>query len=334
MKRGVRELAKKTGYSVATISRVMNGSDTVKKDTREFILQAACEMNFIPNPAAKALATQRTHIIGAVIPTIDHSIFAKFIQSIEMTLIENGYTLVIATTDFDVNIEKIRSFQLINMGAEALIVSGMDHDEEMLSLATARGVPVLCTSVYKEDADLPTIGYDGYRLGRKAARHLAELGHENVAIIHGGLAENDRTQMRVDGVLSVFKDQIPKTIIETQLSVQGGASAAQQLFKMDPKPTAILCLTDILALGVVFEAQRQGIHIPDELSVMGFDNLEWASVCYPALTTISLPVIEMGRSSAQALVDYLEKKTDLVSKHLEGQLIIRDSTGKPIHMVD
>lgn len=328
MNKGVRELAKATGYSIATISRVMNGSRAVKKKTRDHILRIARELNFFPNPAAKALATRRTHIVGAVIPTIEHSIFAQFIRAIEETLAEKNYSLVIATTDFNVEKEKKRAFQLLNMGAEALVVSGLDHDDDFLSMARARNVPVLCTSIYQEDAHLPTIGYDNYGLGRQAAGYLTELGHTRIAVLHGGLPDNDRTQLRIGGVKSVL-DHFDETLfLYTPLSVTGGADSARQIFKLNPRPTAVLCLSDVIALGVLFEAQRQNIGVPGELSVMGFDNLEWAREAYPPLTTIRLPVTQMGKTTAQALIGFLDKGIPLMPQLLEGNLIIRGSTSR------
>lgn len=330
MNKGVRELAKATGYSVATISRVLNGSEAVKKATRERVLAVAKELDFFPNPMARALATRRTRVVGAVIPTIEHSIFATFIRAIEETLAEKSYSLVLAITDFDASLEKVRAFQLMNMGAEALVVSGLDHDAEMLSVAAARKVPVLCTSIYQPDAPLPTIGYDNYALGRQAAAYLRGLGHRRIAVLHGGTDDNDRTQLRLDGIRSVLSEDQRARYSQVPLSVTGGAAATREIFSdtAAPPPSAILCLSDVLALGVMFEAQRLDLTIPDDLSVMGFDDLEWARAAHPPLTTIQLPVAEMGHATAAALIDCLDNKAGLAPKLLGGNIIQRESTDR------
>jgi LacI family transcriptional regulator, galactose operon repressor len=326
MNKGVRELAKATGYSVATISRVLNGSSAVKKETREHVLAIARKLNFFPNPMARAFATRRTRVIGAIIPTIEHSIFATFMRTMEETLAEKDFTLVLAITNFDEALEKERAFQLMNMGAEALVVSGLEHDAEMLSVAAARKVPIVCTDIHKPDAPLPTIGYDNYGLGRQAAQYLRDLGHKRIAVLHGGSATNDRTRLRIKGVRSVFDLKMAPLFIETPLSVTGGVEAMRKLFSSIPVPSAILCLSDVLALGVFLEAQRLKLDIPSEISIMGFDDLEWARAVYPAMTTIRLPVAEMGRATAEALIGYLDNKAELVSQLLDGDLMVRDST--------
>lgn len=327
---GVRALAKETGYSVATISRVLNGSSAVKKATREKVLEAARQQNYFPNPMARALATNRTRVIGAVIPTIEHSIFATFIRAIEETVGKNGYSLVIALTNFDMSIEKTRAFQLMNMGAEALIVSGLAHDQELLDGAAARGVPVLCTSIYNAEAELPTIGYDNYGLGVQAAGFLRNLGHQKIGVIFNDPRENDRTTLRLEGVQSVLGNGDNTAYTVAQFSVNGGGIAARQLFEETGlQPTAILCLSDVLALGVLFEAQRLHLNIPLDLSLMGFDDLEWSSATSPPLTTIQLPVIEMGKTTAEVLIDHLENGTHLTSRLMDSSaLIVRGSTRK------
>lgn len=328
MNKGVRQLAEATGYSVATISRVLNGSDAVKKATRDHVLKVARQLNFFPNPAARALATKRTRVIGAVIPTIENSIFATFVRVLEETLAEKGYSLVIAITGFEVELEKVRAFQLMNMGAEALVVSGLDHDADLLNTAAARKVPILSTSIYKSNATLPTIGYDNYELGRQAMQFLCDLGHKNIAVIHGSTVTNDRTQLRIEGIRSGIKKGTETIFFEAPFSITGGSSATRQLFKAHRSLSAILCVSDVLAMGVLFEAQRLKWNIPGDISVMGFDDLEWACLAQPPLTTIRLPVADMGRCAAEALINNLDNRTELVSKLLDGDLIVRESTSE------
>jgi LacI family transcriptional regulator len=325
---GVRALAKKSGFSVATVSRVLNGSSVVKKETREHILAVARELNFFPNPTARALATQRTRVIGAVIPTIEHSIFATFISTLEESLAVNNYSLVLAITNFDATMEKERGFQLMNMGAEALLISGLEHEKDLLTAAASRDVPVLCTDIYNPSGKLPSIGYDNHGLGRQAAQYLKGLGHDRIAVLHGGVETNDRTRLRLAGVRSVFDAAKESFFVETMLSVKGGASATHRLLSLKSRPTAILCLSDVLALGAIFGARRLKLEMPEDVSIMGFDDLEWAEACEPSLTTIGLPVVEMGRAAAEALIQRLDNGTPIRSLLLKGTLIVRDSTGK------
>lgn len=328
MNGGMRRLAAETGLSIATVSRALNDNPAVSAKTKQIVVEAAERIGYVPSAAARALATARTRTIGAVIPTLAHSIFSTFIAAIEETLAELGYALIIATSNGDLEIEERRAIELMDLGAEALIVSGEVHTTGLREAARRRGCPILCTSTYNPDAArvLPTIGYDNYELGRTASAFIAELGHEDVAVFHGPASSNDRTRLRLEGVRAGCANPARVRCYESELAVSASASSFGTMQASGFEPTAILCLSDVLALGVLFEAQRQGLTVPGDLSVMGFDNLEWASAATPPLTTIALPVLEMGTQAARALVAKLDHQTEIESLRLTGNIIVRAST--------
>ena len=244
MSQGVRDIAKLSGVSVATVSRVMNGSTKVTEKTRIKVEQAMRQLNYTPDPAARALATKRSRIIGALVPTIEHSIFATFIEAMEATLTKQGYALVIALTYNRKSLEHERALDLIKLGAEGLIVSGLDHDGDFLNLVDQRNIPLVTTSVFDEDAHLPTIGYDNRKLAAEAASYLKGLGHQQLAVIHGAAGNNDRTRQRIAGICDIY-DESHLTLIETDLSVTGGAK------RLDPGCSPIhpgLGLSSVLAM--------------------------------------------------------------------------------------
>jgi LacI family transcriptional regulator len=326
---GVRQLAQVTGLSVATISRVLNDSPQVSVKARTAVQLAIRQSGYSRNPAARALSTQRSRTIGAIIPTLAHSIFATFLNAVEQELAAHGYALVIATTGGDSDAQTRRANDLIDLGAEALIVSGMQHSKEFFKLVKARAVPVVATSIYDPKAELPTIGYDNYALGRAAVKHLSDLGHKHIAVVFGPLATNDRTALRLSGVRAEANRRQSLRFFETGLDVVGGTQAAQiALNTPNWQPSAFLCLSDVLALGVLFEAQRRHIQVPKDLSLMGFDDLDWATVCEPSLTTIALPTAQMGQQAARALVNKLDHGAKLGSICLAANLITRASTAK------
>ena len=322
MTNGVRKLAQETGLSTATVSRALNDSKGVTPATRQVVLDAAERMGYRPNAAARALTTKRSRTVGAIIPTLENSIFALFINSLEDTLAARGYSLVIATTHNDPELESKRAKDLLHMGTEGLIVSGQEHSREFLTLIQSRGIPTIATSIYSETSPIPCIGYDNEYLGKMAAEHLKSLGHVNPAILHGPLMTNDRTQLRLKGVRNIFPEC--KTY-ETSLSVKGGVMGCRHFIKQDNPIDALLCLSDILALGAIFEASNLGVSIPDQLSVMGFDNLEWADSITPSLTTINLPVTSMGQRAATSLMDHLEDNRPILNQRLDSQLLVRHS---------
>lgn len=325
MKKGLRQLVKETGLSLATVSRAINDSAMVTDKTKAVVLDAALRIGYSPNAAARALATKRSHTIGAVIPTLESSIFATFIHAIEDTVTQHGYALVVATTKYDPDVEEQRGRDLIKLGAEGLILSGLQRNDTFIDFLKTRQVPTITTSIFRKRANLTTIGYDNKALGILAASFLSNLGHKNIGLIHGPTDNNDRTRLRILGVQSIFPNA---KLCEVPLSVAGGVEAARNLLTEKLTLSAILCLSDVLALGVLFEAKRLGKTIPDDLSVMGFDNLDWAQNSNPPLTTVALPVSEMGRLSAMAMLKNLEDGKNLRSKLLTSAIVERQSTRK------
>ncbi|MBL8359858.1 MAG: LacI family DNA-binding transcriptional regulator [Rubrivivax sp.] len=322
---GVRDLARSTGFSVATISRVINGAEHVAPATRRQVLEAVAAHGYVPNPAARALSTRRSRTIGAIIPTLAHSIFATFLNAIERELAVHGYALVIATTGGDPKQEAARARDLLDLGAEGLIVSGAKRDGAFMRLIEGRRLPVVATSIHEPGSAVPTIGYDNRALGRLAVKHLRDLGHERLAVLHGPLMNNDRTVLRVAGVRAAARGA-ELTLIECSLNVAGGAEGARQALRSRPRPTAVLCLSDVLALGVIFEARRAGVAVPSQLSVMGFDDLDWAALCEPPLTTLHLPTAEMGQLAARALVGFLDRGEAVTPQLLGAGIVLRQST--------
>lgn len=327
-KTGIRSIAHKAGVSTATVSRVLNKSGQVSENTRFRVLEALENSGYQPNAAAKALATKRTRTIAAIVPTLEHSIFAVFLNAIEDQLAKNGYGLVIATHGFNKNTESKRGNELVHLGAEGIILSGLDHDENWLNSLAAAGLPVLFTSVYQPQSSFPSYGYDNELLGCSAVDFLVELGHKHIHVLHGPFQNNDRMQLRVKGVKKAkrkHRDCII-TLEEAALHVSGGSRALHGWVHDNRVPSACLCLADVIALGVLFEAQKHNISVPDNLSVMGFEDLDWAASCTPPLTTIALPAAEMGRQAVDALVSHLDNDITLEHRLFDAHIISRDST--------
>ncbi|THH36779.1 LacI family DNA-binding transcriptional regulator [Aliishimia ponticola] len=321
----IRDVAKETGLSIATISRVMNGSKNVSPQTRQRVLEACERLDYLPNPAARALSTAKSRTVAAIIPTIEHSVFAKFISGIENTLSAQDYSLVMAISNGDPEEELAAARKLLGMGAEGFILSGAAHSPALLDLLERRRVPFALTSVWDAKSTHPTIGYDNSALAAEAVDYLSSLGHRRIVVIHGPLSNSDRTLARREGAQSRHSGGTKMTFIETDLSVTGGRKAISDVLAKDDRPTAVLCFSDVLALGVYFGLAEAGLRIPEDMSVMGFDNLDWAKETHPALTTINLPAAQIGRAVAAQFIDHLENGAPLRSTHLEAAIVQRAS---------
>lgn len=320
----LREVAQKADVSVATVSRVLNGSEKVIPETRIRIQAVIDEMGYMRNSAARTLNSGRTMTVGAIVPTLDHAIFAKFLHALENRFSEQGYSLIISSSEWDAGTEVNKARAMVDMGAEALVVSGAAHSNDFISLVRRYGVPTILTSFFDPNADLPTIGYDNAKVARMAISYLAGLGHSQIAVLHGPKMNNDRTAARLEGLLSFSRD-LNLHLVETTLDVQGGRLGAAAAFSKNPSITAILGLSDLLAIGALFEAQDRGVVVPLELSIMGFDNLEFGTATSPPLTTIRLGVANMAQRTADALCAHLANGTNLLADEVNCEVIERKS---------
>jgi len=321
----IRDVARETGLSIATISRVMNGSAKVTEETRQRVEAACKKLNYFPNAAARSLSTNKTKTIATIIPNIEYSIYAKFISAIEQTLSERQYSLVLAISNGDEEMEVKEARKLLGMGSEAFILSGARHSQELYELLEGRNIPYVFTSIWDPALSTPMIGYDNAGLAHAALTYLKSKGHSKIAVVHGPPGSSDRISARVAGARKACNDAMRVSFLETSLDASGGKQAVQKLLEQDTDVTAILCLSDVLALGAYFGLAAAGLSIPGDMSVMGFDNLDWSTEIVPPLTTTNLPARKMGRSVALQLMDLLDTNTGLQSTLLEGQIIERGS---------
>ncbi len=321
----IRDVARDTGLSVATISRVMNGAENVSRKTKEIVLEASQRLHYLPNPAARALTTKRSRTIAAIVPTLEHSIFARFLSAIEKELTRLDYSLVVAVSNSSED-ELAAALKLLGMGAEGFILSGLAHAPNLLDLLQMRSVPYVLTSCWSNSSDQNMIGYDNADLAKKAIAYLYGLGHRDIGILHGPLCNNDRTQARLQGAFEFSGHKLQLNPVENELSVAGGLQAASSLLSRNQNVTAILCFSDVLALGATFHFQKEGILVPQDISLMGFDNLDWSTCTTPPLTTIDLPVVEMGRLASERLIRKLDHGDIIKSAKLDAKIVVREST--------
>ncbi|MEP5155466.1 LacI family DNA-binding transcriptional regulator [Planktotalea sp.] len=321
-KANLRDVAKASGVSVATVSRVLNTPDRVSKTTRQAVQAAIDHLHFVPSAAARSINSGRSHVVGALVPTLDNAIFARFLGALESKLGEHGLSLVIATTDGDPDLEAEKAQRLVNIGAEALIVSGVTHSDAFEQLIVRTRMPTVVTSFFDPNYHYPTIGYDNAAAARMAEDFLIEKDHLQIAVLHGPTEHHDRMRARLSGL----HEKAKLHNFETDLTLKGAENAVNELLSTAPETTAILCLSDVLALGALFELQRRGIRVPQDMSLMGIDDLPSSASAFPSITTIHLPAVEMGIRTADAVFEWVEHQTVPEPHLIETSLIIRQST--------
>ena len=310
---------------MATVSRVLNTPAKVSPKTRERVNAKIVELNFMRSAAARAINSGRSKILGALIPTLNSDIFAQTLNALENRLADFGFSLVVATTDDDAEIETRKAQELLDIGVEGFVLSGIAHSRQMLELIERAQVPAIAISYYDPTYHLPTIGYDNEEAGRKAFEHLIELGHSRIAVVHGPTRRNDRTRARLAGIDRSARG-VDVTFFETELSISGGCRIAADTLRQGQGFDAVLCVSDLLAYGVIFEFQRSSQSLLETVSIMGIHDLPGADVIAPRLSTIRLPVSEMGRKAAEALATWVEHDERPKSEYLPTVLVEREST--------
>ena len=328
----VSDVALRAGVSVATVSRTFNTPDAVREDVRQRVIDAAQALGYSPNPAAKALRMQRTHIVGAVVPTLDYAIYAQMLNSFQTAMSAAGYMVFVLTAGFDNThlYEPVR--QLVDRGAEGLLIVGRIEDKRLLAFLEENRIPTVTTYSYQAEEPFPSIGFDNYAATRQLVDLLIRLGHRHLVMVSGPTRGNDRQQSRVRAFReSTAEAGIGKTahVIERTYSLLAGAAAMRAIHAEHPETTAVVCNSDVLAFGVLSECKNLGIQVPRDLTVTGFDNQDFAGLLDPPLTTVEVPSFEMGVRSSEALLSVMKTRRRPGSIRLETNLIVRGSTASP-----
>jgi len=333
-KANVIDVAKAAGVSVATVSRTFNLPHLVRDEVRAKVAAAAQALGYSANPSAKALRLQKTFIIGAVIPTLDYSIFARLVHSFEEHMTAAGYSVFVLTTGFDNEnmLDSVR--RLVERGAEALLTVGRIDDAKLRQYLLEKHIPCVTTYSYTGDEQFPSVGFDNYVCTRQIVEFLIRLGHRRMAMIAGPIKGNDRQQDRIRAfeqtLLAHGIDQGYHIIEKSYGSaIFQGAEAMRQIHGEHPEVTAVVCNSDIFAFSAIAECRRLGLRVPEDMSISGFDDDDYTSIFEPALTTIAVPATEMGKHAAQALINVLTLGRKMTSVQLATKLIVRDSTSTP-----
>ena len=321
----LRDVARAAGVSVATVSRVMNTPAQVAETTRDRVQKVIEDLRFRPSAAARAINSGRTRIVGALTPTMDNAIFARFLDGLEGKLAAVDLSLVVSTTHDDPMVELRKAKELLNIGAEGLVVSGVTHSPEFLSLIERERLPIVAISYAKPGFTFPTVGYNNAEAVTMALSHLFDLGHRDIAVIHGLTLNNDRTRARLKAIAETALP-VRLSYFEEPIDVEGGCRAVRRVRESNPECTGYLCFSDVLAMGALFEAQRQGLRIPDDVSIMGMEGLPLTEHLSPSLTTIDLSVYEMGVGTAEALAQWVNGRQRPHDRVLPARLIKRGST--------
>jgi LacI family transcriptional regulator len=327
----LHDVAKKADVSTATVSRCLNFPDQVTERTRKKVMEAIRHLGYSPNFGAKAMAARRTNTIGAIIPTMENAIFARGLQAFQEELRSHGYTMLVASTSYQPEIEEEQIRTLVRRGADALLLIGHDRDPEIYRFLERQGVPALITWAFDPALPRPSVGFNNRTAMQNMATEVLQLGHRKIALISAETVQNDRARARrvgiQDAMIAAGQNPNDLHIIETNYGIENGAVAFEQIITSEQTPTAVFCGNDVLAVGALRRAREMGISVPNQVSIIGFDDIELAQVAYPPLTTVHVPHREMGQRAAQALISLLQDGILPSSIELFTKLVFRGTLG-------
>lgn len=314
----IKDVAKLAGVSPATVSRVINNTTQVNTDTRIKIEQAIKELNFIPNASARALVNKSTKTIGVVISHLSSPFFAAMAKSIEVTAKKLGYKVLISTgsLDADKELQAIQSLQA--QRCDAFIVNSKElADETLINLANTLPGFVLINKYIEQIAER-CVSFDNVSGGYLMAERLAMLGHQDIVVLSSDAKVHDAS-LRLKGIRQALeKYQITLRLEQVEYGspdYYGGEKAIQALIDKEIKFTGILCYNDSMATGVIAKLTDLGVQIPDDVSIIGFDDIFLAEHCVPKLTTIKYPIEIMAARATHLALQLLDNNdTELLKK--------------------
>lgn len=332
----IRDVAKKAEVSVATVSRVLNQSAPVKEDTRQRVLNAIKESGFTSNAIARSLSTKKSVTIGVIVPAITNPVFAQSTRGIQNFSNAYGYSILLGNSDYSSDAEDrlIEVFHEKRVEGILLTCSNIHHNYVQRLKEVLLPTVLLYNTFFDNELNFVTI--NNYQAAYEIVEHLVKLGHRRIGMIAGRFDMSDRSLVRAQAFRACLKDNgipdHPLYLIETDLSFEGGRRAMEILLDVIPPLTGIFCSNDFMAMGAMKKIREKGLGIPEDISIVGFDDIEMASYFSPELTTIRQPAYEMGLKGAELL--FKISSGDLKGPQqilLEHKLVIRNSSGPAYH---
>jgi LacI family transcriptional regulator len=326
----LEDVARRSGVSTATVSRVLNGVDTVKSSTRSRVMKAVTELKYHPNLHARSLAGGRSRTIGVIVSNLDNPFFLDVYRAVEEDCHSHGYEVIVANTAY--RPEQLTASIRLMLGRRvaglATIVSEMDG--AIVHELTECRLPIVFYDVGTAGGNITKIRVNYRRGVERIVEYLASMGHRQLAFVghHAVLGPIDeRRRALFDTVQVACPDATIRMVAESD-SLDGGRQAVREILSSGPAPTAIICVNDLMAVGALKELRERGIRVPQDVSVTGFDNIKLSEFCYPALTTVHIPRDRIGHTLFTSLAPDTKGANTLGKEFvIEPEFVVRDSTG-------
>ena len=329
----IYDVARLAGVSTATVSRSLNGTGQTAPSTRRAIDEAVRELGYEPNRIARSLVTKSTQTIALLLPDITNPFYGALVSGIERRTLELGYAMLLCTTEGDAAREEAYLNLLRSKQVDGALVDGLLLPPDRIARFVVDGFPIVCLDRDVDSTAVPLVQVDNKLGARMATEHLIALGHTRIAHVSGAPELRISTD-RVEGYRAALRaaglEHDPRLEAVGGFTEDGGYGAGRALLAGAPHPTAVFAANDLSALGVLEAIAESGRRVPDDVSVVGFDDLRLAGYTSPPLTTIHQPAREIGERATSLLLDLTRGKRARRLRHLlEPRLVVRRSTAPP-----
>jgi len=335
----IKDIAKIAGVSHSTVSRALSGNSAISKKTTDRIKKIAAELGYVPSAVARGLKTKRSQALGVIVNRIDDPFFSEILQGIENVLQAAGYSLFVAASNRDPSREKKIVQAMRERQVDGVIVCTTQFGDEHRIHLEHFGFPIVAIGNH-EGTEFKWLVYhdDLYGIGQ-ITKYLIKLGHRKIAYLGNSRAERT-TRGRLNSFIQEMNDSnlsIPDEYIFhcPNGRPEGGEIGAKHCVDLVDPPTAIICFNDMVAIGVIKALREAGMQVPEDCSVVGFDNIPIAAYSYPSLTTLGQPKYQLGYEAAQMMYKILQPESEISSAKgqtlmLRGEIIVRETTAPPI----
>jgi LacI family transcriptional regulator len=331
MSASIKEVALKAGVSVATVSRVINGTGPVAAETRSRIQDAIDKLRYVPHGAARSLITNQTDTVGVLLPDLHGEFFSEVIRGIDLAARRNAYHVLVSGFHSDRSeIEAV--LRAMRGRVDGLIVLSPDVDAQTLQRNLPDTLPVVLLNTPVDGATFDSIQIDNFGGAYAMVRHLAGLGHHHIALIRGP-KENVDAQERLrgyrDALRSLELEASSVLEIEGDFSEDSGYRAGRSLLKLQPRPTAVFAANDSMAIGCLFALREAGMRVPDDVALAGFDDIPIARYLTPSLSSVHVPIAELGMRAMDRLLHAVDTKNgqERCQETVPTTLVVRGSCG-------
>ena len=328
----IYDVAKLAGVSTATVSRALNGTGQIAPSTRATIEAAVEQLGYRANTIARSLVTKSTQTIALLLPDIANPFYAALVSSIQQHALSQGYTMLLCTTEGDAEREEQYLTLLRAKQVDGALVDGLRLPPDRIAAFVKDGFPIVCLDRDVDSDSIPLVQVDNRLGGRLATEHLIGLGHSRIGHVTGahvlGISD-ERLAGYWEALVNAEIETDPRLVAEGHFTEEGGYAGARALLEASPDVTAIFAANDLSALGVLHALAESGRRVPDDVSVVGFDDLRLSAFTAPPLTTIRQPATEIAQRATEILIDLTRgKRVEKLLHLLEPKLIVRASTAK------